>query len=226
MLNMDKLKVLYEDNHLIAVLKPAGVPVEPGGGTKPLTEYVREYLREKYKKPGNIFLGIAHRLDQPVSGAIVFAKTSKGASRISEQFREGEVKKIYHALVFGEIKKGGEFFGSIEKDNQTRKARLTGSGKEARLKYEVIASGLGKTLLKIDLGTGRFHQIRAVFASLGYPIEGDIKYGSRTRLPGGEIALRARELAFRRATTEGEVVVKAPEARWESDFIKGLKKEL
>lgn len=224
--NMDELKVLYEDNHLIAVMKPAGVPVEPGGGSKPLTEYVRDYLREKYDKPGNIFIGIVHRLDQPVSGVLVFAKTSKGASRLSEQFRAGEVGKIYHALVAGEINKSGEFSGFIEKDSRTRKARLTDVGKEARLKYEVVVSGSGKTLLRINLGTGRFHQIRAILASLGHPIEGDVKYGSRKRFPGGEIALRARELSFKKAAADEVVSITAPEAWWEKEFIDELKKEL
>ena len=217
---MDKLNILYEDNHLIAILKPAGVPVEPGGGSKPLTEYVRDYLREKYKKPGNIFLGIVHRLDQPVSGIIVFAKTSKGASRLSEQFRAGTVKKIYHALVAGEVKNGGEFSGFITKDLRKRTAEITEAGKAARLKYEVIGLGSGKTLLRIDLGTGRFHQIRAVLAGLGYPIEGDVKYGSSTRLPEGEIALRARELILKKATTDETVTLRAPEAEWEVEFNK------
>ena len=211
-----KLKVLYEDNHLIAVDKPAGIPVEPGGGTRPLTEYVKDYLREKYNKPGNVFLGIIHRLDQPVTGVIVFAKTSKGASRLSEQIRDRKVKKVYHALVEGELKEDGEFVGFMEKDKTTRKAAIGAEGKEARLKYKVLAHKPDKTLVEVDLTTGRFHQIRAVMSDMGHPVLGDIKYGSKVTLPEGEICLRAVELYFKKPTEDGMSDIKVEKAAWEN----------
>ena len=211
-----KLKVLYEDNHLIAVDKPAGIPVEPGGGTRPLTEYVKDYLREKYNKPGNVFLGIIHRLDQPVTGVIVFAKTSKGASRLSEQIRDRKVKKVYHALVEGELKEDGEFVGFMEKDKTTRKAAIGAEGKEARLKYKVLAHKPDKTLVEVDLTTGRFHQIRAVMSDMGHPVLGDIKYGSKVTLPEGEICLRAVELSFKKPTEDGMLDIKVEKAAWEN----------
>lgn len=211
-----KLKVLYEDNHLIAVDKPAGIPVEPGGGVRPLTEYVKDYLKEKYNKPGNVFLGIIHRLDQPVTGVIVFAKTSKGASRLSEQIRDRKVKKVYHALIEGELKKDGEFVGFMEKDKATRKATIGAEGKEARLKYKVLAHKPDKTLVEVDLTTGRFHQIRAVMSDMGHPVLGDIKYGSKVTLPEGEICLRAVELSFKKPTEDGMLDIKVEKAAWEN----------
>ena len=211
-----ELKVLYEDNHLIAIDKPAGIPVEPGSGVESLSEYVKEYLKEKYGKPGNVFLGIVHRLDQPVTGVIVFAKTSKGASRLSEQIRDRKVKKIYHALIEGELEKDGEFSGFLEKDEKNRKAILGKEGKEARLKYKVLAHKAGKTLIEVDLGTGRFHQIRAVMSGLGHPVVGDVKYGSKIRLPEGEIALRATELSFKKPTEDEMLNIKVEKAAWEN----------
>ncbi len=209
-----ELKILYEDNHLIAVDKPVGVPVELGGGVKPLTEYIKEYLAEKYNKTGNVFLGIIHRLDQPVTGVIIFAKTSKGASRLSEQFRERTVKKIYHALIEGELKKDGEFVGKLQKDERNRKA-IIGIGSEIRLKYRVLGTGSGKTLVEVDLGTGKFHQIRAILSDMGHPIVGDVKYGSKIRMKEGEIALRATELVFRKPTVDETVSIKVEKAGWE-----------
>lgn len=207
------LQVLYEDNHLIAVFKPAGVLVQ---GDKPvgerseptLMDEVKEYLKEKYKKPGNVFLGLVHRLDRPVSGIILFAKTSKGAARISEQIREREMRKTYHAMVEGEIKPPrGTLKNFLIKDEKNKIARISnppaggGEGDYAELDYETVKTNGARTLLKINLKTGRFHQIRAQLSAAGHPIVGDLKYGAKEKLPDKSIALCATELSFVTATT-------------------------
>lgn len=202
------LKILYEDNHLIAVFKPAGVLVQ---GDKPvgerseptLMDEVKEYLKAKYKKPGNVFLGLVHRLDRPVSGIVLFAKTSKGAARISKQIRERETKKIYHAVIEGRINPtSGTLKHFLKKDEEKRIAIISkeGEGDYAELDYETIKSGETRSLLKINLKTGRFHQIRIQLSTAGHPIVGDKKYSAKEALPDGAIALCATELTFQTAT--------------------------
>lgn len=203
-----ELKIFYEDNHLIAVFKPAGVLVQ---GDKPvgerseptLMDEVKEYLKAKYKKPGNVFLGLVHRLDRPVSGIILFAKTSKGAARISKQIRERETKKIYHAVIEGRINPtSGTLKHFLKKDEENRIAQISkeGEGDYAELDYETIKSGETRSLLKINLKTGRFHQIRIQLSTAGHPIVGDKKYSAKEALPDGAIALCATELTFQTAT--------------------------
>lgn len=203
------LKVLYEDNHLIAVFKPAGILVQGDEtGDKCLVDEVKEYLKEKYKKPGNVFLGLLHRLDRPVSGIVLFAKTSKGASRLSEQFRNHGVQKVYHALVEKAPKqKSGTLVHYLKKDEKQNYTTVfdepTGDALKAELDYEVV----DKNILKIHLKTGRSHQIRAQLAHIGCPIVGDTKYGARLRHAGyagqvGSIALCATGLSFDTATTK------------------------
>lgn len=210
------LQVLYEDNHLIVVFKPAGVLVQPaspkilsqGGGDKmrepTLMDEVKKYLKEKYKKPGNVFLGLVHRLDRPVSGIILFAKTSKGAARISEQIREREISKTYHALVEGEIKPSSgtlkHFLIKDEKNKIARVSKKEGEGDFAELDYETVKTNGARTLLKINLKTGRFHQIRIQLSTAGHPIFGDKKYSAKEALSDGAIALCATELTFETAT--------------------------
>lgn len=213
------LKILYEDNHLIAVFKPAGVLVQ---GDKPvgerreptLMDEVKKYLKEKYKKQGNVFLGLVHRLDRPVSGIVLFAKTSKGAARISEQIRERKISKIYHAVVEGEIKpSSGTLTHFLKKDEEKRIAIISkeGTGDLAELDYKTVKTNGKFSLLKINLKTGRFHQIRAQLAAVGHPIAGDIKYGfvspkqnaktdASKSFPDKSIALCATELSFETAT--------------------------
>ncbi|KKS25033.1 MAG: hypothetical protein A2736_00625 [Candidatus Yanofskybacteria bacterium RIFCSPHIGHO2_01_FULL_41_27] len=204
-----KLEILYEDNHLIAVFKPAGVLVQ---GNRPvgerneptLMDEVKEYLKEKYKKPGNVFLGLVHRLDRPVSGIILFAKTSKGAARISEQIREREMRKIYHAVVDGQMKSpSGTLRNFLKKDEEKRIAKIVKEreGDLAELDYETVKTNGKISLLKIELKTGRFHQIRVQLSAIGHPIVGDKKYGSKEQLSNGSIALCATELTFETATT-------------------------
>lgn len=208
---MEKIKVLYEDNHLIAVLKPAGVLVQGDvTGDRCLMDDVKDYLKKKYHKKGNVFLGLMHRLDRPVAGVVLFAKTSKGASRVSEQIREHGTEKTYHALVYGVIeKKSGKLVNKLEKDNDRRRSRASKKGDYAELLYDVISSGNGYSLVKIRLVTGKFHQIRIQFSLIGHPIVGDVKYGAREVFPWG-IALAATGLSFATATTNAWKTISIP----------------
>jgi len=201
---MTNLKVLYEDNHIIAVVKPAGVLTQGDrSGETCLMDEVKKYLKEKYKKEGNVFLGLVHRLDKPVSGIVLFGKTSKGASRLSEQFREHTIQKTYHAIVVGRPKEDKgvikekvnkiSFFaeGFTNKTDEELLAAIKGATKTrtAELSYEVLktstlrqAQGKSETysLLKILPKTGRFHQIRIQMNQMDCPILGDIKYASES----------------------------------------------
>jgi 23S rRNA pseudouridine1911/1915/1917 synthase len=214
------IKVLYEDNHIIAVLKSAGVLTQgDGSGEESLFDMVKNYLKEKYNKPGNVFLGLVHRLDKPVTGIVLFAKTSKGASRLSEQFREHTIQKTYHAIVLGKLKneKGDlkekinkiSFFaeGFTNKTDQELLAEIKKATKTrtAELSYEVVKSNGKFSLLKILPKTGRFHQIRVQMAEMGNPILGDRKYSS-VAMPNWKdnnaIALCATDIEFKLATKD------------------------
>lgn len=203
-----ELKILYEDNHLIAVYKPAGVLAQGDEtGEESIFDLVKKYIREKYKKQGNVFLGLIHRLDRPVSGIMIFAKTSKGASRLSEQFRNHQVEKTYHAIVFGKMKrKNGIIISHLEKNKDknkvfTRKTAGTDT-KESELSYEVVESNEKFSLVKIKPITGRSHQIRAQLSSINHPIVGDIKYGAPEPLSDNTIMLSATGLVFKKATCD------------------------
>ncbi len=201
-----ELRVLYEDNHIIGVYKPAGMLVQGDKTRDPtLMDQVKYYLKQTYQKPGNVFLGMAHRLDRPVSGIIVFGKTSKGAARLSEQFRNHTVKKVYHALVEGVPKeKSKALIHYVKKDAKQNVVKVYDRAEEgavkAELSYEVQKSGKSASLLKIKLKTGRSHQIRAQLAHIGHPIVGDVKYGGPLS-PFG-IALCAASLTFKLATKD------------------------
>jgi 23S rRNA pseudouridine1911/1915/1917 synthase len=229
-----KLDVLYEDNHLIAVNKPAGLLVQegdqrivPGGlmkrisrtgrvtDEKCLMDEVKDYLKEKYQKPGNVFLGLIHRLDRNVSGIVLFAKTSKGASRLSEQFRDHTIKKIYHAWVEGVPQEAKATLKNyLIKDEAINKTSVHESersgGDYAELSYELIKTEGNCSLLKIELKTGRSHQIRAQLSHISLPIVGDIKYGASKALPDQSIKLTATELRFKTATGDEEKVIQIP----------------
>jgi len=194
------LKVLYEDNHIIAVVKPAGIlSQEDKTGDVNMIDEVKRYLKEKYKKPGNVFLGLLHRLDRPVSGIMLFAKTSKGAARLSEQFRNHEVEKTYHAIVAGQPPKDkGVLTNFLIKDEKLKKAREKADGKEVKLRYEIIQSNGKYSLLKIRIEGGKFHQIRSQLSLAGFPILGDVKYRAKTPLPDGSIALCATNISINR----------------------------
>lgn len=200
------LEVLYEDNHLIAVHKPAGVLIQGDkSGDPTLMDEVKYFLKQKYHKTGKVFLGLVHRLDRNVEGVVLFAKTSKGASRLSEQIRNHTVTKIYHALVEGKPAKAKDTLVHwLEKDEVVNRTTVHGAetaeAQRAELSYEVVNSNGKNSILQIVLGTGRSHQIRAQLAAIGCPIVGDMKYGARTPYKNGALALCATAFTFETAT--------------------------
>jgi len=214
----EKLHVLYEDNHLIAVNKPSGVLVQADAtGAVSLMDMTRDYIRNKHHKPGAVFLGLVHRLDRPVCGVVLFARTSKAASRISGQLRSRTVEKIYLALVHGEVSPPSGSLLSFLKQGE-KKVRQAGEGeaeaKEASLSYRKLRTTKGKTLLEIRLHTGRKHQIRVQLAGLGHPVEGDLKYGAPYALSRGAIRLAAFSLTFKHPTRDERITIKAPTPEW------------
>lgn len=212
------MKVLYEDNHVIAVWKDSGIPVQgDASGDMCLLDMVKEYLKEKYQKPGAVFLGLIHRLDRPVAGIVVFGKTSKGASRLSEQFRAHTVKKIYHALVEGKLEKSeGTLINYLLKDTERNFVTVYdapyGEAKKAELSYRVKEVRDKNTIVEIELQTGRSHQIRTQFAHIGHPLVGDHKYGSKATYQAGALALAAVRLEFDQPVTGERVVITEPES--------------
>lgn len=207
------MKVLYEDNHLIAVVKPAGVLSQGDKtGDTSIFDEVKKYLKEKYQKSGNVFVGLLHRLDRPVSGIMLFAKTGKGASRLSEQFRNREVEKTYYAIVAGKPKNSkGILINSLDKrktKSEKFKATVENSKQnEAVLYYEVVTSNDKYSLLKISIEGGKFHQIRAQLSSAGFPILGDIKYRGEKWDDSKSIALCATGLGFKTATGNKKISI-------------------
>ena len=205
------LKVLYEDNHIIVVEKPVNIPSQ---GDKTcdidLLTMVKEYIKEKYNKPGEVYLGLVHRLDRPTGGVMVFARTSKAASRLSEQIREGKMHKKYLCIVDGKMEKPkGEFRDYLLKNEKTNTSKIvdknTKNAKEAILDYEVVKYNeeINMSVLKVNLHTGRHHQIRVQMASRGHSLSGDQKYGTRGR--GKQLALWAYSLTFTHPTTKEEM---------------------
>jgi 23S rRNA pseudouridine1911/1915/1917 synthase len=195
------LEILFEDNHCIAVDKPVGVPATHfQGREETLDRAVKEYLKEKYQKPGNVFLGIVHRLDKPVSGVMLFARTSKAAARLSEQFRQGTIEKVYWAIVEGEVaSQAGSLEDWLHRDREAGRVEVVEprepGSRQALLHFTRRGSHGGLTWLEIRPQTGRTHQLRVQLAHHGHPIYGDAKYGS-IRTFGGGIALHARSLTF------------------------------
>lgn len=196
------ISVLFEDNHLIAVNKLPGELVQgDSSGDPSLSERIKAYLKDKHSKPGNVFLGVMHRLDRPTSGVVLFARTGKALSRMNRLFRESEVEKIYWAIVKERPPKDRDtlvhYLVRNRKQNKSYAAnqRVTGS-KEARLTYELKTVLESYHFLEIRMHTGRHHQIRAQLAAVGCRIKGDLKYGSPRSDPGGGIHLHAREIGF------------------------------
>jgi 23S rRNA pseudouridine1911/1915/1917 synthase len=227
------LEILYEDNHLIAVNKTGSDLVQGDEtGDEPLSDKVKAYLKKKYNKPGDVFLGVVHRLDRPVSGVVLFARTSKGLSRMNKMFQEKNVKKIYWAIVKDiPPEDQGELRHFMLKDSNKNKSyalpKMRPGSKEGILHYRLISSSANYHLLEVDLKTGRHHQIRSQLAKIGCPIKGDLKYGFPRSNPNGGISLHARRIEFVHPVKNEQVVIEAPVPRndnlWE-EFENVLKK--
>lgn len=220
-----KDRILYEDNHFIAVNKCASEIVQGDKtGDLPMGDFIKDFLKEKYQKPGNVFCGVIHRIDRPVSGVVLFAKTSKGLSRMNELFSTREVKKTYWAVVKNKpLNEEGELVHFLIKDEKKNKTtahqkEIKGS-KIAKLRYKIIAKSDHYFLLEIDPYTGRHHQIRAQLAAMGCPIKGDLKYGADRSNNDGSISLHARQLFFIHPVTKTVLKITAPvpkDALWEA----------
>ena len=210
------LQILHEDNHIIVINKRVGDIVQGDKtGDKPLSEVVKEYIKDKYNKPGEVFLGVVHRLDRPTSGIVIFARTSKALSRLNEMFSNRETQKTYWAVVKNKPEKTADtlvhYLKRNEKNN-TSKAHLkeVPDSKIARLDYKIIKELDSYFVLEIDLHTGRHHQIRAQLAAIGCPIKGDLKYGFDRSNPDGGIHLHARKLVFIHPVSKENLEIVAP----------------
>lgn len=196
------INVLFEDNHLLVVEKKPNILVQADDTKdKDLLSILKAYVKKKYHKPGNVYLGLVHRLDRPVGGVMVFAKTSKSASRLSEQIRTHKFEKIYYAVVEGKAKKQETLIDKLEKDSKTNMVKVSENGKEAILDYELIDYKDDKSLVKIKLKTGRSHQIRVQFSSRNLPLYGDQRYNKNAKV-GEQIALFAKTLSFYHPVTK------------------------
>jgi len=210
------MQVLYEDNHIIIVSKQAGEIVQGDKtGDTPLSETVKSYIKERYQKPGNVFLGVVHRLDRPVSGIVLFARTSKALSRLSEMFRTREVQKTYWAIVGNPPPaESGTLTHWLTRDEKSNKARAydrqVPNSKQAILDYRLLAHSDRYWLLEIHLHTGRHHQIRCQLAKVGCPIRGDLKYGAPRSNPDGGISLHARRVCFEHPVSHQAININAP----------------
>jgi len=214
-MDLTSLEVLYEDNHLLVVNKPVGLATMGTPGDRPtLLSLAKEYVKRKYGKPGNVYLGVMSRLDAPVSGVLLMARTSKAARRMTQQFRTGVVEKVYLAIVEGKMEPAaGRCENWLSQDERHRRMHVVGptlpGAKLARLAYRRLAPAGGDWLLEVILETGRKYQIRVQMADRGHPIVGDRKYGSVRRFPAG-IALHARRLAVSHPVRDERLELEAP----------------
>lgn len=210
------MNVVYEDNHIIIVNKQSGEIVQGDKtGDTPLSDIVKQYIKEKYNKPGNVFLGVVHRLDRPVSGLVVFAKTSKALSRLNEMFRTGDVHKTYWAIVKkNDIAPEATLTDWLTRNERQNKSyahnREVPGAKKAVLSYKVRSMSDNYMLLEVRLMTGRHHQIRCQLAHMGCPIKGDLKYGSPRSNPDGSISLMSRRVKFVHPVSKETIAVEAP----------------
>lgn len=210
------MEVLYEDNHIIIVNKAPGEIVQGDKtGDTPLSETVGQWIKEKYSKPGNVFVGVVHRLDRPVGGAVIFARTSKALSRLNEMLRKGDIRKTYWAITRNLPPKTEDtlthYITTTERNNKSYASLSPRPGaKEARLHYKHLASTDRYHLLEVELLTGRKHQIRVQLAAIGCPIRGDLKYGDKRSNPDGSISLIARHIEFTHPVSGKQISVTAP----------------
>lgn len=210
------MKVLYEDNHIIIINKAAGEIVQGDKtGDASLCDILKQYLKEKYNKPGNVFVGLPHRLDRPVSGVVVFAKTSKALERLNEMFRTGAVKKIYWAITKETPQPAeGTLSHWIVRNEKMNKSfaykKEVKEGKHAILNYRTLRNSQNYTLVEVELKTGRHHQIRCQLSATGCPIKGDLKYGAKRSNPDGSISLHARKVEFIHPVSKAQISIEAP----------------
>lgn len=210
------MEIIYEDNHLIVVNKAPGEIVQGDKtGDEPLVETLKRYLKEKYNKPGNVFCGVVHRLDRPVGGLVIFAKTSKALSRLNEMFRNGEVHKTYWAITRNDppAKEATltHYITTVERTNKSYASSKPKEGaKEARLRFKVLAHSERYHLIEVELLTGRKHQIRVQLSAVGCPIKGDLKYGDKRTNPDGSISLLARHIEFIHPVSKEKISLTAP----------------
>lgn len=209
------MNIIYEDNHIIIVNKKAGTLVQGDKtGDKPLVDEVKEYLKDAYAKPGNVFCGVVHRIDRPASGLVIFAKTSKALSRLNDMLRKGEIHKTYLAVVEGHRQSTEDnLVNYLTSDGRTNKTHLcnpdTPGAQRAELIYKTLGIGDRYSLLEIQLLTGRKHQIRVQLSGTGTPIKGDLKYGARRSNPDGGISLLAYRLQFIHPVSKISIDVRA-----------------
>ena len=224
------MKVIYEDNHIIVINKESGEIVQGDKtGDAPLSDYVKDYIKEKYAKPGNVFLGVTHRLDRPVSGLVIFARTSKALSRLNDMFRKGEVHKTYWAIVKNKPKAAeGRLTHWIVRNEKQNKSYAydheVKDSKKAMLDYRLLASGDNYHILEVQLLTGRHHQIRCQLAAMGCPIRGDLKYGAPRSNPDGSISLLSRHVEFVHPVSKQAIRLDAPlplDVLWQKILNKG-----
>ncbi len=207
--------ILFEDNHLIIVNKQCGVLVQGDNtGDTPLLELVKEYIKNKYDKTGNVFLGLVNRIDRPVSGIVIFARTSKALSRMNDKLKKRQIRKLYWLFISNKFKsKEGKIEGWFKKNKKINKSFFSeeeiNNSKHGSLNYKIIEKLKKYLKIEVDLKTGRHHQIRCSFSEIGFPILGDIKYGSKRSNKGGGIYLHSREVNFIHPVSKEEVIIKA-----------------
>lgn len=208
--------IIYEDNHIIAVNKRSGDLVQPDpSGASALENEIKSFIKVRDNKPGEVYLGVVHRIDRPVSGVVLFAKSSKALVRLNEMLRDGQIQKRYWAVVEERPEElSAELVHYIEKDPKTRRSRVymtpKGSSKIAKLKYNLKGASKNFTLLEVELMTGRHHQIRAQLSKIGSPIRGDVKYGAARTLPEGGIMLHSRSMTFIHPVRKESITITAP----------------
>ena len=225
-------EILHIDNHLLVVNKPAGTLVQGDKtGDLSLLETARDYLKKEFNKPGNVYLGLVHRLDRPVSGVVVLARTSKAASRLSQQIREKAWKKTYWALVEGNPPHKQKLVDDIKREGVTSRIVKKGTGQSAVLEYQRLGYFEEQVLLEIDLSTGRHHQIRVQLANTGFPIIGDFRYGSKRKFPNRNIALHARSIRLKHPVRDEVIQLTAdPPVYWptfdQADYLKNNQRSI